>query len=233
MSVHNHAMRCCPKARRQEFEQAVDAARLGAHMRVAEVPAGGGHLKAYLPAGCELLAHDSFAGFAHHGVRSDTPPFCLHLPWPDETIDVAISVAGMRRLRDKQPLLAELHRVVRSRGRLVVSDVAQGSAAASFLDRYVSRHNRAGAERHCLGRGTLREFETAGWRVEHHRLTRFHWVFSSREVMAEFCHQYFELQSATVADTLAAIEAGPGVEDLPDGTVGMNWTFRTIVACRS
>lgn len=229
-SSYDLAMRRDPDARQQEFAQAIAAAKLQTGMVVADVPAGGGYLKRYLPAGCTWVGHEPCASFTNHGAAESKGVDLLPLPWRDAGVDVAISLAGVHHIEDKQPLFAEFLRIVKPGGRLVVSDVATGSAVAHFLDGYVGAHNSTGHEGVYLGEGTLAELGAAGWSVESHRIQDFHWVFPDRGAMAAFCHELFDLRTSTVADTQAAIETQLGVTDLPNGTVGMAWSLLTISA---
>lgn len=232
-SAYDQAMQRFPLARQAEFRQAVEAARLRPGMVVADVPAGGGYLKSHLPDGCQWLGHEPCASFTHHGesARSSLP--LLPLPWPDAYVDVAISLAGIHHVEDKYPLFSALFRVVRAGGRLVVSDVAAGSAVAAFLDGYVGAHNSTGHEGVFLDEQTLDDLEQAGWMVEQAEMRDFHWAFVTRGDMAAFCHGLFDLRTCSESDTLSALETSLGIDDLPGGLVGMRWSLMTVVARRS
>jgi SAM-dependent methyltransferase len=126
------------------------------------------------------------------------------------------------------PLFSELHRITRPGGRLVVSDVAQGSRVAGFLDGYVGAHNSTGHEGIFLGQQTRHELTAAGWNVRQAVFRDFHWVFQDRQGMAAFCHRLFDIRRATEADTLRAIETQLGVTPLPNGGVGLCWSLLTF-----
>lgn len=232
-SAYDFAMQRQPDARKQEFSQAIDAARLRAGMVVADVPAGGGYLKHCLPSDCMWWGHEPCASFTNHGAVGDDSRPLLPLPWPQASVDVAISLAGVHHIDDKRPLFAELHRVVKPGGRLVVSDVATGSTVAQFLDGYVGAHNSTGHEGVFLDEHTLQELRQTGWAIESSVIRDFHWVFSDRYAMADFCHGLFDLRTSSVADTQAAIETQLGITALAEGGVGMHWALMTIVAVRA
>jgi len=231
-SAYDHAMQRFPEARRQEFEQAVARAGIVPGMVVADVPAGGGYLRRYLPSGCMCLGHEPCASFTNHrtAAANAAPPPLLPLPWRDESIDVAITLAGIHHIADKRPLFAELRRVVRPGGTLVVSDVASGSSVARFLDGFVGDHNSTGHDGMYLDERTLRELRAARWRVRSCETVDFHWVFDDRQCMAAFCHDLFDVCRAGIAGTLRAIETQLGADDLSDGRVGMRWSLMTIAA---
>ncbi|CAB0151195.1 hypothetical protein PSI9734_01608 [Pseudidiomarina piscicola] len=251
-SAYDRAMLRFPEARRQEFEQVIAAGRLAPGMKIADVPAGGAYLCAFLPPGCEYQAHEPCASFTNHG-QGGQPLQCkddfsrgaapsekgdgaqgglplLPLPWADDEIDVAISLAGVHHLADKRPLFRELKRVIKPGGRLALSDVAKGSKVATFLDGYVGDFNSTGHDGIFLDRSTLQDLESAGFVIEQRHLNDFHWTFANRDDMATFCHELFDLQKSNVADTQRAIEQQLGVTDYPDGTVGMAWQLMTISA---
>jgi len=231
-SAYDLAMQKFPGARQAEFLQAITAAQLKPGMVVADVPAGGGYLKGYLPEGCTWCGHEPCASFTNHGARQEIAVPLVPLPWANESADVAISLAGVHHIEDKTPLFADFYRVVKPGGRLVVSDVAKGSAVARFLDGYVGAHNSTGHEGVFLDECTVDELQKSGWSIAEAGVRNFHWLFSSRLDMARFCHALFDLRTSSEDDTRLAIETTLGVDDLSDGRVGMRWALMTVVAVR-
>ncbi|MDN7126956.1 class I SAM-dependent methyltransferase [Pseudidiomarina sp. 1APR75-33.1] len=256
-SAYDKAMLRFPKARQQEFEQVIAAAQITAGMTVIDVPAGGAYLREFLPADVNYQAHEPCASFTNHGIAppptgaaptgSGTPKQeraalaendalpqgglpLLPLPWRDGEVDAAVSLAGVHHLDDKVPLFKELKRVLKPGGRLALSDVAKNSKVAKFLDGYVGDNNSTGHEGLFLDRDTLTELEQAGFAIEQRHQNDFHWIFPDRYSMAAFCHELFDLQKSTIADTQRAIENELGVTEYPDGRVGMHWSLMTIAA---
>lgn len=227
-SAYDRAMQQWPDARQQEFEQVVAAARILPGMTVADVPAGGGYLQRYLPAGCTCFGHEPCSDFTVHGSGHHGSQPLLPLPWRAHSVDAAISLAGVHHLEDKVPLFTELRRITRPGGRLVVSDVAQDSPVAAFLDGYVGAYNSTGHQGDFLGEHTRDELRAAGWKVLLGYQHNLHWVFADRQAMAAFCHRLFDIRSATEADTLAAIDELLGVDRLADGRVGLRWSLLTL-----
>ena len=226
---YDQAMLKFPKARLQEFEQVIAAAALESGMHVADVPAGGGYLRNFLPHDCVWFGHEPCQSFSQHNATVSNSAL-LPLPWDDRSMDVAISLAGVHHLVDKQALFAELHRVVKPNGRLILSDIKEDSLAAIFLDDFVGRHNSTGHEGWYINDKTLRSLHDSQWEVTRVEDVAFQWVFDSRDAMAEFCHQLFDLKTATVTQTLLEIESYLGVVQLADGAIGMNWSLTTITA---
>lgn len=231
--AYDRAMHAFPSARRLEFLQAIDRMELTAGMMVADVPAGGGYLKQYLPLGCQWLPHEPCASFTVHNPRPKDLEngHLLPLPWQDGTVDAAFSIAGIHHLDDKRPLFAELHRVVKPGGALLLSDVASGSAVARFLDSYVGAYNSTGHEGIYLDEKTLQELSSTGWHTELCEVVDFPWVFPDTRAMADFCHQLFDVQRSTPAQTEEAIMQHLGISNTPEG-VGIQWSLMTIRARR-
>lgn len=232
-SAYDRAMQAFPDARGHEFRQAVERAELATGMVVADVPAGGGYLQRYLPAGCDWRPHEPCGSFtAHHAAPGDPENGrLLPLPWSDASIDAAFSLAGVHHIEDKRPLFAELHRVVRPGGTFLLSDVAAGSAVEYFLDEYVGTNNSTGHKGAYLDQTTLQDLAATSWAVELCEQVDFSWVFPDEPGMANFCHQLFDLRRSSPADTAAAIIERLGVSHAPEG-VGMRWSLMTIRARR-
>jgi demethylmenaquinone methyltransferase/2-methoxy-6-polyprenyl-1,4-benzoquinol methylase len=115
---------------------ALRAARLAPGMRVLDVACGTGRL-AQLAAGRvgetgEVVAVDASEGMLTRARRTAAVrPIdyrvadALALPFPDASFDAAIIGFGLRNLADYGRGLAEMRRVVRAGGRVVVLEIAQ------------------------------------------------------------------------------------------------------------
>ncbi|MBI1181941.1 MAG: methyltransferase domain-containing protein [Alphaproteobacteria bacterium] len=224
---YDRAMRLFPDARREEFLLPIGRSNLPPGATVADVPSHGGYLARYLPRGCRWLGHEPCAVFGHGAAGDDRG--LLPLPWEDDAVDAALSVAGVHHVEDKVSLFRELARVVRPGGRFVLADVHEASDAARFLDGWVDAHNSTGHDGLFLGEHTLDELARAGWRVLSAERVGYHWRFASLEDMGEFCHGLFDLRASTPEETVRAIDEELGIDRLEDG-VGMRWELYMVVA---
>ena len=229
-SRYDQAMRRYPNARDQEFRQVLERATLKDGAIVADVPAGGGYLRAYLPPTSIWWGHEPCVSFTNHGKGKTGNKPLLPLPWPDNSVDVAISLAGVHHIENKQPLFVELNRVVKPGGQLVLSDVASGTPVARFLDDFVGVHNSTGHEGVYLDDRTLIELSGARWQVRSQEMVDFHWVFASYRAMADFCQTLFDICKADSQKIIREIETILGIDELSDGSIGMRWSLMTIVA---
>lgn len=233
-STYDQAMQHWPDARRQEFEQAIRAAQIEAGMVVADVPAGGGYLQNYAPTGCTVQGHEPCATFSDHHASGHglTARPLLPLPWADQSIDIAISLAGVHHLADKRSLFADMLRVTRPGGRFVLSDVAADTNVALFLDGFVGANNSTGHEGAFLDERTVEELREAGWQIVSQEMASFHWVFAQREDMAGFCRGLFDICKVSPGKVEQALAECLGVDVLADGQIGLRWSLMTIVAER-
>ncbi|MDB4476497.1 methyltransferase domain-containing protein [bacterium] len=232
-SSYDRAMRSYPNARDEEFQQLVLKADLSPGDRVADIPAGGGYLKHYLPADCHWLGHEPCATFSklpstHAGQSQQLLP----LPWADETIDVAVSLAGVHHLNDKRPLFREILKTLKPGGKFVLSDVLEGSAVAHFLDDFVGKYNSTGHDSIYLNEDTLTTLEESGWNVANAQAVDFNWGFASIEEMELFCASLFGLRGLKKGDIFQAVDTILSVTELPDGRIGMSWSLFTILSKR-
>lgn len=227
---YDRAMRLLPGAREREFAQVVERARLRPGMTLGDVPAGGGYLAAHLPEGVSWRGHEPCASFRGAHGRGVAGVPLLPFPWEDRSMDRVVSLAGVHHQADKLPFHHEVRRVLRPDGLYVLSDVAEGSAPARFLDGFVGSHNSTGHDGSYLGASAVGELAAAGLACLSDELVEFHWVAPGRSELAGFCSRLFDLRGVDAARLLEAASDILGVDDLPDG-VGLRWSLRTLV-CR-
>lgn len=229
-SAYDRAMQKYPHARDAEFLQLLAQVDLKPGMRVGDVPAGGGYLRWYLPEGCVWEGHEPCATFTNHGAREDDPASrpLLPLPWGDASLDCVVSLAGVHHIEDKTELWREVRRVLKPGARFVVSDVAEDSPNARFLDGFVGDYNSTGHEGRFLNQATPDELASCGFLVLDSRQNGYHWQFDNHEQMADFAGGLFDVCKATPDQIIEAIERDLGVEEGANGGVGMNWALMTV-----
>ncbi|OOZ14200.1 hypothetical protein BOW35_09165 [Solemya velum gill symbiont] len=227
---YDEAMRRFLHARDEEFKQLIDRVVLKPGMVVADVPAGGGYLKHYLPDECQLLCHEPCAGFSESQTLHTPTPSLLPLPWSDSTVDVAMSLAGVHHMDDKRPLFRELYRTVKAGGYFILSDVARNSDVAIFLDDYVGKFNSTGHEGNYLDEATLTELKETGWTIESTENSHFHWKFSTLLEIPEFCNMLFDISKPDTHSSVDEIESFLPIDKLQDGKYGLRWQLMTVVA---
>lgn len=226
---YDRAMQRWPNARSEEFLLPVQWSELRAGDRVIDVPAGGGYLRSYLPSHCEWFGHEPAEGFLD-GTGSAARSL-LPLPWPDAFAHAAISIAGIHHLVDKRPLFADLRRVLKPGGRIVLADVHVDSAVSAFLDEFVGAHNSTGHSGYYLDEGTVTDLQAGGFRIVRSQRVRYCWWFESLADMGAFCRMLFDMRGLEDEHIAKAIERRLGLRSRP-GEVGMQWELFAVAATR-
>jgi SAM-dependent methyltransferase len=229
-SAYDSAMQAFPNARQEEFLQVIAAAKLKPGMRVLDVPAGGGYLRGFLPPGCHWVGHEPCSAFTNHGSVAGQDADLLPLPFAANTFDAVISLAGIHHMEDKSAFFSECHRVLKPEGVLALSDVAEGSATARFLDGFVGAHNSTGHSGLYLNAATGYRLARVGFAVDVCSTNQFHWRFASRGDLGTFCRGLFDVIGASPDTVANAVANELGVDLLPGGICAMRWSLLTITA---
>lgn len=233
-SSYGRAMNSYPDARQQEFLQALSYSKLVDGMRIADIPAGGQYLRKYISADIEYFPHEPCSTFQVDGVLNDSHQVyskdLLPLPYGNSFLDITFSIAGIHHIEDKIKVFNEIYRVTKPQGQLIISDVANKSKEAYFLDHFVGNFNTTGHQGIYLDDKTIYELSSSGWSIKNAERSNFFWIFSDRDEMGDFCQQLFDIKNVSKENIIAAIEKILGVEDQFDGGVGMNWSLFTISA---
>jgi len=227
--LYHRAMETYPGSRAQEFRSVVAAADIAPGMTVVDVPSGGAYLADYLPA-VTLVGLESSPAFAElASKRADTVLLYDENTFPlaSNSVDRVLSIAGLHHVEDKRQIFAEMHRVVKAEGRIVLADVAAESAVSRFLDEFVGQYNVTGHSGWYFGDATRRELHDAGLGVAADEVLSFRWYADERVQLADFCRTLFGM---VAADTDTVVE---GIGDYlgwhqDDSGWGMNWALRCI-----
>lgn len=234
-----------PDVRRDEFAALVQRLRPEPGESILDAPSGGAYLRGYLPAAVHYIAVDEAPDFhAACGARSlpgDQALLapCQAVPLPGATVDAVCSLAGLHHLPDRAPVYAEWFRVLRPGGRVVLADVAEGTAVAGFLNGFVDRYNTEGHDGRFLcglDEAALRE---AGFEDVTCEDVHYHWWFRDPEHVTDFCLDLFGLDRVGAAGALCRTlerelclgrDAGGG----PGGAAGwrLPWSLRYLAGTK-
>lgn len=238
--AYHAAMRGWPRARDAEFQAVLEPLHDAPGGLVCDMPSGGGYLAEHLAAGHNYLGVDpaqTFLDACSEPLREtlNAPIDCV--PLADDSVDYVVSVAGLHHEADLAPIFAEMHRLVRHGGTVILADVAVDTPPARFLNGFVDRHNPSGHDGRFLDDRTRPALAAAGLTVVDDARIEVPWAFDSPADAGAFCRDLFGL-------------AGVGAEAIGDvldqqigfapraGGVDLLWALRRIVcavakpACR-
>lgn len=230
---YHEAMTRYPEARRAEFAAALEPLTLGAGTLLCDMPAAGGYLHRWLPLEeIDYLAIEPSGHFIEncprHGRarRLRCPIEAVALD--DHSVDHVVSVAGLHHVSDVGPVFAEMARIVRRGGKVVIVEVDEGTPTARFLNGFVDRHNPAGHDGRFLNAATASRLARAGLRIEEDAVIDPVWSFAGRAEMGSFCKMLFGLEDITPGDVADALDAGFARREGP-GAVNIGWPLRRLV----
>jgi SAM-dependent methyltransferase len=198
---YKYATETYPNVLDSEFQTAVAMCELEPGMVLVNIPAACVPLHAYLQsavADIEYVPLESNRAFAELTGVPYSPLDALDLP--DNSADVIVSLASLHHATDaeRRAFYGECRRVLRPGGRLVVGDVARGSAQDAWLNTFVDLYNSAGHKGQFWSSADVPLFEECGFSVTL-RNASYTWGFRSRPAMLDFCKNLFGLDLATDA----------------------------------
>jgi SAM-dependent methyltransferase len=223
-----------PHARRAEFCMALAPLPLSPGTILCDMPAGGGYLHRCLPAGVDYVAIEP----AHHffsqcptvsGTRRFQAPL-TSVPLEDSSVDYVVSLAGLHHAPDLEAIFAEMRRLVRPQGWVVIVEVEAGSASDTFLNGFVDAHNPMGHAGVFFDSATPDRLLRAGFQVVEDQSMAPSWTFADAGQMGAYCKSLFGIERASAGQVAECIEERFGCRAEP-GMLSFGWPLRRLV-CR-
>jgi ubiquinone/menaquinone biosynthesis C-methylase UbiE len=201
-----------------------------------DLPSAGGFLSVHLETpNVRLLAVDPSPEM-HALCKKLVPESYLapldHLPFADNTVDVAVCLAGLHHEPHPRKVFTEIRRVLRPGGRLAIAEVEEGSQVAAFLNGFVHRHNLLGHVGAFVNPLFVDELKASGFQIAVDRQANYHWPFESPAALGDCLRLMFGIDLATPAEIVEAVQSDLGIDTLSGGRIGMRWSLRTILALR-
>jgi hypothetical protein len=222
--LYHHAMQAFPDARAQEFQAVIAEADIAADATVVDFPAGGAYISRYLD-GVNLIGLEvtqTFVDLAQQQQQNVILCTNEHFPLPTASADRIISIAGLHHIHDKGSIFAEMRRLLKPAGRLVVADIAEDSYVRNFLDVFVDRYSDTGHSGWYFGPSTRAELQGAGFDVVGDKRLSYYWCAADIDQLAEFCRLLFGMVRADTATVAQGIREYLGTQQRGN-QVGLNW----------
>ena len=230
--AYHSAMRQWPRARDAEFRSVLEPLADEPDGLVCDMPSGGGYLAAHLRPGLRYIGVDPAEGFVA-ACAEDSPLNTVHspitdVPLPDNSVDYVVSLAGLHHEPSLASVFAEMRRLVRPGGRVVIADAGVDTPPARFLNGFVASNNPQGHDGHFLDAKTAALLEQAGLNVADDQHVDMPWLFDSITEAGAFCGQLFGVSGASPEAVAGALTDEIGFNEAPD-YVQLRWSLRRII----
>lgn len=221
-SRYDKAMRAFPDARDAEFLEVLRGVDIASAATVYDVPAGGGYLGKFLPAGTELLEFEPSLHFSARQVRK-VDLEALDLP-AGPGADLIVCLAALHHIANKQGFFSSALNSLRPGGWFCVGDVARGSRIAHFLDSYVGLHSGMGHSGDYMANDPS---QYSAWVGDQAEMTRCEiascpWHFADTASLAAFCRDLFGLNGLGDDQLVDALDQHVGLSRSGSG-LSLDW----------
>lgn len=234
-SRYDDAQRQSPEIRKAELECFARLLDLQSGEKVLDAPAGNGVASRYLPVGCDYQALDPAPAFAAACRAQGLNTHCGSLRISglgDSSFDVVGSLTGLHHETLRAEVYAEWWRLLRPGGRLLVMDVAAGSAVGNFLNGFVNRWNSQGHRGYFLDSEDEQALYAVGFVKVQVFCCEYFWRADSSAELLSFMRGLFGLDrqppDALFAEELAAV-LGARQED---HGYRVPWSLKVLSACK-
>ena len=225
--LYHQAMREYPDVRVNEFQSVIREAGIAPGMTVVDVPSGGAYLSRYLHDTdiIGLETSQTFAQLASQKTRNVLLFDNNRFPLKDASVDRVLSIAGLHHVEDKCALFAEMRRILKPGGRIVVADVADDSVVRRFLDDFVGRYCETGHSGWYFGADTRAELLAAGLNIVNEKKLDYLWYAPDMQQLASFCRLLCGMVNADTSTIVDGIRNYLGTQET-DEHAGLNWQLQ-------
>jgi len=228
--LYHQAMQMFPQVRANEFLSVLKEAEIAAHMNVVDVPSGGAYISRYIGE-VDLIGLEVSHTFAELAVQHGQNVILYEnnqLPLASVCADRVLSIAGLRHIEEKRKIFAEMRRIIKPLGRIVVADVAEDSFVRYFLDDFVGRFCETGHSGWYFGETTRSELQDIGLDIVGDKRLDYLWCAPDMEQLANFCRLLFGMIRADTDTVAKGIRDYLGVRHFDDH-IGLNWQLHCFI----
>jgi SAM-dependent methyltransferase len=199
--LYHKAMMLYPQARREEFNNIIDIANIRDGDLICDIPSGGGYMKNFINKRIEIISIETSQAFAKSCKANTASDVILtnldRVAIKSNSVDRVLSLAGLHHIEDKLSFYSESHRILKSKGKLLIADARQDAMVSTFLDVFVNEHNSMGHRGAYLNENTQGEIENCGFDVVYSSSLKYHWRFSSLDDMLTYFQLLFGIDKGT------------------------------------
>jgi ubiquinone/menaquinone biosynthesis C-methylase UbiE len=225
---YNDAMQLALNSRDAEFSQLLDRMKISPDDHLLDIPSGAGYLKSYLPNTVTVTSIDPSVGFSILSSSDIITDAVDQTGLASSSVDKVFSLAGLHHISDRTTFYNEMHRVLKPKGILGVSDVLNGTKVDAFLNEFVHRYNPLGHEGKFFDSDETKIIADSGFKVLSSETVSYTWKFNSKDQMLTFVKNLFGLDLADKE----SVEGG--ISDylefyLEDSIYYIPWELQTII----
>ncbi|MEP0986413.1 class I SAM-dependent methyltransferase [Ekhidna sp.] len=185
------AMDKYPAARDEEFKTLVKKLNQSSGSVILDLPAGGGYLHDYLNEDVKYLAYDFSGEFndQHSGIHKCKES---RIDLDDESVFEVVSLAALHHIVARKDFYAEMYRILKPGGRMIIADVKVADKISRFLNGFVDQWNSMGHQGKFIRNEDDSEIRNAGFEVLVEKESYF-WHFENEPSALEFFRLLFGL----------------------------------------
>ena len=222
------AMQEFPTARDNEFKLLVDGIRSTERFkRILDIPAGGGYLSRYFADDVDVVGLEFSDGFVQKSESAEVSKVDPNSPGlSPESFDLAICLAALHHVEEKQPFIQAVLRSVKHGGFFCIADVLDESKEAIFLDGFVGEFNGTGHNGDYL-RNSLESFESLGnenGNVIRNEYIPCPWHFDNENSLVKFTRNLFGLTGVSDQRVLQELVDQIGITRT-ESDLCLNWSL--------
>jgi len=183
------AMEKYPQARNAEFHAAVKRLHQIPGSTILDLPAGGGYLQQFLGEQITYLAYD-FSGEFNDNHAKIKKCKESRVGLSDHSVDEIVSLAALHHIVAREAFYAEMYRILKPGGRLIIGDALAEGKLDEFLNGFLDQWNSMGHNGRFIEEEDIKEIEQAGFRVKM-EVDHYHWKFDSLQSALDFFRLLF------------------------------------------
>lgn len=207
---YHAAMQRYPFARDAEFSALFTEIDCSVVKKLADIPAGGGYLKRFLPLDCDIDYLEPCNTFKSHSDINNINLERLSLPF--NKYDVIVNLAAIHHIKNKQHFISSLFDALKPQGYLCIGDVLAESNIAYFLDKFAGKYNATGHNGCYLTLQSITDIVLPlNFQLIENKIKNCDWVFDDEKALLDFCRLLFGLCKVTDKVLLTALNDTLGI----------------------